>query len=104
MKYDLRALDPEEFETFCGALLKAKGFRVRRFASRGQPDRGIDYLAESRHDDTLYVVQVKRFSRNQVPMSDLRRVLLDLNESDYLCRGADGTVHDNREGSNLGYR
>jgi hypothetical protein len=81
MKYDLRALDPEEFETFCGALLAAKGFRVRRFARRGQSDRGIDYLAESSDDDTLYVVQVKRFSRNQVPMSDLRRVLLDLNRA-----------------------
>ncbi len=82
MKYDLRALDPEEFETI---LLrrpeKAKGFRVRRFAQRGQLDRGIDYLAESSEDDTLYVVQVKRFSRNQVPMSDLRRVLLDLNRA-----------------------
>lgn len=80
MKYDLSALDPEEFETLCGALLTAKGFRAKRFARKGQRDFGIDFLAESA-DDTTYVVQAKRFSRDRVPMSDLRRVLLDLNRA-----------------------
>jgi len=81
MRYDLSALDHEEFESLCGALLIAKGFRARRFTQRGQRDYGLDFLAESKDDDTQYVVQAKRFSRDRVPMSDLRRILLDLNRA-----------------------
>jgi hypothetical protein len=81
MRYDLSALGPEEFESLCGALLIAKGFRTERFARRGQRDHGIDFLAESKDDDTLYVVQAKRFSRDSVPLSDLRRALLDLSRA-----------------------
>ena len=81
MKYNLSALDPEEFESLCGALLVAKGFRAKRFARKGERDFGIDFLAESADDDTTYVVQAKRFSRDRVPISDLRRILVDLNRA-----------------------
>jgi len=80
MKYHLDALDPGEFERLCGALLVAQGFRVRRVSRPGERDHGIDFWAES-NDDTQWIVQAKLLSRDRMPMSELRRVLLDLNRA-----------------------
>jgi hypothetical protein len=81
MKYNLNALDPLEFERLCGALLVAQGWRVRRFGHLGERDYGIDFGAESKDDGTQWIIQARRFSLNRVPMSELRRALLDLNRA-----------------------
>jgi hypothetical protein len=78
MKYEFRSLNGLDFERLCGGLLAAEGFyHLRQFANPGQPDRGIDWIAENR-DHTRWITQVKLFSHGVASPSQLRRSATDL--------------------------
>ena len=67
---DLRLLDSQEFEFFCGEVLRREGWVVTQRGRRGAPDGNVDL--EIRRGSDRRIVQVKRWQSWLVEVDDIR--------------------------------
>lgn len=89
MLFDFTHLDGQQFETLCGALLAAEGFKnLMPYAKPGQPDRGVDWIFEA-PDGRRFVAQAKLIRKGALATSQLSRAAYDL-ESGLSLLAAEG--------------
>src|ERR1700722_11766133 len=80
MPYDFTHLYWQQFETLCGALLAAEGFKnLMPYSKPGQPDRGVDWIFET-SDGKRNIAQAKLIRKGALARSLLSRGVYDLEQ------------------------